>query len=217
MIIASDFDGTLTTGEMWRGVSAYVSDHGRRTRMNLFLYPRLPRLLLARAGIGDRREVQRKFMHELPRVTAGMTTDEVRDMAQWVVENELWNNRRQSVIAELEQYRQQGHRVIVISGAYQPILEAFTARMGAGYEAIGTPLEFTNDKLSGKLGGALNVGEAKADRLRAAVGDQSIDIAYGDTMNDLPMLKLAKTPIVVKADEELANLAHAMNWRVIEE
>ncbi|MBX3065560.1 MAG: HAD-IB family phosphatase [Anaerolineae bacterium] len=216
MIIASDFDGTLTTGEMWRGVSAYVSDHGRRWKMNMFLYPRLPIFLLTRVGLLDRRRVQQNFMHKLPMVTAGMSTSEVREMAHWVVENELWNNRRQAVLAELEQYRQQGHRVIVISGAYQPILEMFTARMGEGYEAIGTPLEFSDGKLSGKLAGALNVGEAKADRLRAAVGDQGIDIAYGDTMNDLPMLKLAKTPIVVKADEELANLARAMKWRIIE-
>jgi phosphoserine phosphatase len=214
MIIASDFDGTLTTGEMWRGVAQYVSEHGRRWKLNLFFYPRLPQLLLARAGVGDRRRVQQRFMEKLPGVTAGMSEAEVRDLAAWVVENELWSKRREPVLRELEKYRQQGHRVIVVSGAYQPILEAFTARISC--EAIGTPLEYADGKLTGRLAGMLNIGEAKAQRLREAAGDAGVDVAYGDTMNDLPMLKLARTPVVIPADEKLTTLAKAMGWRVLE-
>lgn len=214
MIVASDFDGTLTAGEMWRGVARYVRDHGRGALLQRFMLLRLPNMLLSRIGIGSRSALRNRFMEQLPQVTAGMSEAEVRDLAVWVVENELWPKRRQPVLDELAAHQRDGKRVIVISGAYQPILETFTAKISA--EAIGTPLEFGAGKLTGKLGGVLNVGEAKAARLRATLNGQTLAVAYGDTENDLPMLRLAQTAVAVNPDAALRAAAVAGNWRIIE-
>src|SRR5689334_15928260 len=115
MIIASDFDGTLTTGEMWRGVARYVTDHGRGMKLRMFLLPRLPRMILSRVGVGDALKLRAEFMERLPTVTAGMTQEEVHALAMWVVDNELWPKRRMNVIQELMQHQRDGKRVIVIS------------------------------------------------------------------------------------------------------
>ena len=214
-VVASDFDGTLTAGEMWRGVARYVTDHGRGMQLRLFLLPKLSRMILTRLGIGDGAALRSQFMEKLPTVTAGYTTAQVRELATWVVDNELWPKRRIQVIEELARHQQDGKRVIVISGAYQPILEQFTKRLNA--EAIGTPLEFVDGKLSGRLGGALNVGEAKAERLRAALDGGELDIAYGDTLNDAPMLNMARTAVVVNPDAQMRAMATAKGWRIVED
>ncbi|MBX3084987.1 MAG: HAD-IB family hydrolase [Anaerolineae bacterium] len=215
MIVASDFDGTLTAGEMWRGVAQYVSEHGRGLRLWLFMLPKLSRRLLTRVGIGDALKLRSAFMEQLPSVTAGFTMDQVRDLAKWVVDNELWPKRRQAVIAELARHQQEGKRVIVISGAYQPILEEFARRINA--EAIGTPLEVVDGKLSGRLSGALNVGNAKADRLRDALNGDVLELAYGDTQNDIPMLIMGNSAVAVNPDSGLRALATVKGWRIIED
>jgi phosphoserine phosphatase len=214
-IVASDFDGTLTTGEMWRGVARYVREHGRGATLRRFLLARLPRMVMMRLGVGDQVALRSRFMEQLPQVTAGFSTAQVDDLAQWVVEQELWPKRRQPILDELEGYRQQGKRILVVSGAYQPILQAFADRIHA--EAIGTPLAFKDGQLTGALAGALNVGAAKAERLRAVIGAEALDVAYGDTQNDIPMLSLAKAAVVVNPDAALRSAALAQGWRVIED
>jgi phosphoserine phosphatase len=172
-------------------------------------------MILSRFGVGDPLKLRAEFMEQLPTVTAGMTAEEVHALAMWVVDNELWPKRRMGVIQELMQHQRDGKRVIVISGAYQPILQVFANKLNA--EGIGTPLEFVGDKLSGKLAGDLNVGEAKAARLRAALNGDTLELSYGDSQNDIPMMIMAQSAVAVNPDDGLRALATVKGWRIIED
>lgn len=101
---------------------------------------------------------------------------------------------------------------MLVSGTYQPVLEAFAARLNA--EAIGSPLEVVNGKLTGRLSGPINVGTQKVSSLKAA-GISSLEAAFGDTLPDTAMLEMARVPIVIPTDAKLEKLAFKRGWRVL--
>lgn len=130
-----------------------------------------------------------------------------------MVENALWPARREDVLRELRAHQEAGRQVLLVSGTFQPVLEAFAAKLGA--EALGTPLALADGKLTGRLAAPVNVGATKAARLRAALGGAHLVAAYGDTEADRSMLELADAPVAVYPDEALLALAKVRGWRVL--
>ena len=214
-VVAINLEGTLTRGNTWQGLSAYL----RRDSLHVRAFKRFERAnrlesLRAKLGLIQTATYQQSMVQNLPSLLVGMTPEEFAEIAEWVVQFELWPKRRASVINELETHLRLGRRVILASGTYQPVLDAFAARLGVG--AIGTPLEVRNGLLTGNVEIAFNTGEMKAARLRNAIGSASIDFAYGDTLWDQEMLEMAHNPIVIRGDRRLEALATQRHWRVME-
>jgi HAD superfamily phosphoserine phosphatase-like hydrolase len=211
--VAADLEGTLTTGQTWRGIRAYLEQNGRGREYSLFFAVRLPSAVLARVGVLDKREFENRYTADTMRFFRGLTPDEFRKVAEFIVEHELWPKRRESVLHELEALRLEGRRLILASGTYQPVLEAFAWRLEA--EAIGTRLEIVGGKLTGRLSTPVNVGQHKVQTLRAHLAGATLERAYGDTMPDAPMLSAAQVAVVVNPDAKLGQLAQTNNWRVL--
>jgi phosphoserine phosphatase len=213
-VVATDLEGTLTEGSTWRGVGRYLSEHGQRGRYRRFLYLRLPQVFLARRGFIDVQAFRERWMRDLTALLRGMTRDDVERMADWVFDEELWPDRRDDVLAELTAARDSGARLVVASGTYTPIAERFAARLGA--TAIGTDLAYDVDgRATGHFAGTMGTGEEKVARLKATLGEATLETAYGDTMADVPMLSLATNGVVVHPDPALERVAVARGWRVI--
>ena len=216
-IVVSDLEGTLTTGETWRGVGRYLATHGRAPAFRAFLVTHTPGVLLARARLIDMQTFRNRWVTELVALLRGASGLELDRMAEWVVEQELWPKRRAGVLAELACHHAAAGRVVLASGTYQPVLDRFAARLGV--EAIGTPLAMNGigegARFSGRLAGPVNTGLAKLERLRAALGGVAPDVAYGDTLADLPMLELSQAAVAVHPDAELRKAAVARGWRVL--
>src|SRR3972149_6837177 len=128
-------------------------------------------------------------MRDLTRLLGGWTEARIDEMAAWVLEHELWPERREVVIAELAAARDEGARLILASGTYQPVLRAFAERIGA--EALGTELAYLDGRATGRFAGTMGTGEEKAARLAATLGGATLDAAYGDSAADIAMPELA--------------------------
>lgn len=214
MIIATDFDGTLTTGEMGRAIGTYLKQHGQGAQYQRFFMRQLPRYIAAKIGLLDVRSFKKGWATNMPHLFKDMKKATMLSMFEAVVEAELWAKRRQDVINELMHLRTQDHRVIIVSGGYHPMLECFASKMGA--EAAGTALGFNGDACTGEIVEPLNVGEHKVQRLQALLGGQPLDRAYGDSMDDLPMLEMSKNPVAVYPDAKLRAIAEQRGWRIID-
>lgn len=227
--IATDLEGTLTTGETWKGMAAWMQAHGRAGQYQAFFYRQLPGAILARLGLGDKRAFQNRFMAGAAGLLAGLGQARLEGVGAWVVTNELWPKRRPEVLEEIQSALRRGERVVLCSATFQPILEAFARRLGeevadplAGQAgpvdqvvALGTPLEMVNGVCTGRTMGPIRSGQFKADQLEQFLGGQILQAAYGDTLPDLPMLELAQNPVVVYPEARLRQLAVARRWRVI--
>lgn len=214
MVVASDLEGTLTTGETWKGLARYLTRHGHAWPYRRFFAARTPGYALAKLRLRDYQEFRERWIAQMPRLLAGLSTDDLDDIAAWVVENELWPKRRPTVVAELEAHRQSGRRVVLVSATYQPVLDAFAAKLGV--EAVGTPLEVVEGVVTGHTLGGINSGRNKPIRLADSLNLSHLEVAYGDTAADIPFLELSKSAVAVCPDRDLRAHAERYGWRVIQ-
>jgi phosphoserine phosphatase len=213
-VVAADLEGTLTMGATWKGIGRYLTVHGRSLAYRLFYLRYLPSAMLARWGMVDRTAFNAHFMTGLLKLFKGYTEAQFAAMVEWVLDHETWEQRRADVLAELESLRQQGHQLVIVSGAYQPVVEAFGRRMGAA--AIGTPLEIISGRLTGRFAEPMNTGESKVRKLREFLANLPLVAAYGDTVPDIAMLSMSQSPVAVYPDEGLRAAAREQGWRILE-
>lgn len=214
MVVAADLEGTLTTGETWRGLARYLTRHGHAWPYRRFFAARMPGYALAKLRVRDDRVFRERWVAQMPRLLAGFSVAHMSEIAAWVVENELWPKRRATVIAELEAHRQAGLRVVLVSATYQPVLDAFAAKLQV--EAVGTPLETAQGALTGRTLGGINSGRNKPMRLADTLHLSHLEVAYGDTAADIPLLELSRTPVAVCPDRGLRAHAERHGWRVLQ-
>ena len=215
MNVATDREGTLTTGRTWKGVGQWLKANGHTIPYQLFFLPRVPGSLIARVGLIDNVEFGNRWIIDEVRLFKGFDQARIDAMSEWVVDQVMWPLRRADTLAEVQRLRDEGHRTILTSGTYTPIAQAFARRAGLS-DAIGTPLLFSAGKANGKIGGALNNKTVKAERLRQLLDAETLDMAYGDTAADIPMLMMSRTAIAVHPDPELRATAHKNGWRILE-
>lgn len=216
LFVVSDVEGTLTAGVMWQAISAYLRSTGREAEDKRFLRRNLWGVLRYRLGWIDRPAFKKQFISSQARLLAGSSQAEMAALVEFVMEESFWPKRRQAVVAELSAHQAQGARVILASGLYLPLVEAFAARLGLpASQAIGTPLLFVEGVFSGEFGGPICNGEEKAHQVRAYVGEGKILAAYGDSLSDIYLLELSQEPVAVDPEEEFAVEARRRGWRIL--
>jgi len=211
-IIVTDLDGTLTTGSSWRGFRSYFKTTYNALAYNLFIIRFLPHFPLMKLGLLNRKKTMTAWLQGEIGLMRGMPIGEVNAMSEWVVFNELWPKGRADVLRELEKKRLSGAKIVVVSGAYQPIVEAFARKIDAN--AIGTQLRYEDGKLQG-IELPVNSYQRKVEKVRATYPDSQIVAAYGDTLSDLPMMEMSEQPVAVYPDAKLLRVAEEKGWRVI--
>ncbi len=202
-------------------MGAWLLEHGRGGAYRRAFVRRLPEGLAARFGPASDQRFGELWMTDLARLFAGVGLDEFRDLALQVVEAHLWPRRRPEVVAALRVHLAAGERVVIASGSFGPVVEAFAQRLsreagGAEVEAIGTPLSAPGGRLDGTLAGPVNVGDVKARRLHDLLGPERLYAAYGDSLADVPMLLLSDKPVAVYPGRALRRTASDLGWTVFD-
>ena len=155
-MVATDLEGTLTLGES-RGLArylAYVQDgKGRRAYRRCAWRPGAGDAAGAGGAArlaGHPRPLAARLHHPPGGAHPGRAAP-VRVGGG----HELWP-RRQALLAELERYQRAGYRLVLASGTYQPVLDAFSRRLDA--VALGTPLEMRTGRPLGACWGRSTPG-----------------------------------------------------------
>lgn len=210
MIVVSDMMGTLTTGSPFLGVVDWVRNNQGRFRANWHMASIMPGYLLAKKGIIDWQSWGQKRMEESLAYIKDATPEKIREVAEWVVEKDLWKRRREDVIARLVAHREAGAKVYIASSVIEPFIEPFARRIGA--EVIGTPAEIVNGRL--KMTNGLVANERKIEQVLSRLGVERVDVAYGDTILDVPMLEKADHPVAVYPEARLKTIAQERGWEI---
>lgn len=214
MAVAAALEGTLTTGTTWRALQRYLRTSGRAGEYNRFVARQVPNLIQTQLALLNQQSFHNQWLRDLALLFAGSSAAGVNDIAEWVVDTELWPQRRQDVIAALKVHQAAGEHLIIASGTYQPVVAAFARRLNA--KAAGTVLELREGRLTGNLAHAINTGTTKAERLHEQLGYARLYAAYGDSEADIPMLMLSDKPVAVYPDRVLREQANALGWTVLE-
>ncbi len=218
-LIATDLEGTLSSGEMWRSIGAYLKTNGQARAYRRFIVGRMPAFFLSKAGLIDSQSFKNDWFVRLAVFFRGWSQARVAAMSEWVVEHGLWPLRKQAVVDELLAHARSGARLAIVSGGFEPIVQVFADRLinlGARDTLVfATALKQHDDVYDGTISGPVCTGDEKVARLRPYADTGELALAYGDTYADIPMLRLAAAGVAVSPDKRLAAEAAARAWRVI--
>ena len=213
--VASDMEGTLSEGVTWEGLRDYLKENGRKREFNRFIRPFYIRFPLYVLGLINKQAFREELMIGLIRLYKGFTEEEFDRVADYIVNERLWPQRRQAVLDELHAHRDAGRQVVICSGLLEPMLQRFAAK--AGLQAIGTPLIFENGHFTGEVKLPFTTNEQKVAQMRYFLPENGrLYAAYGDTIADVPLLSLSERPCAVSPDKSLRKHAETHQWRVLE-
>lgn len=211
MIVASDLMGTLTTGSPFLGLVDWVKHNQSKARANWYLASIMPSYLLAKNGLIDWQEWGQKLMVESLGYIKDADLEKVKHASEWTVEHNLWKKRREDVVARLIKHREDGAKVYIASSVVEPFIEPFAQRIGA--QTIGTPVKIENGRL--QMVSELMKDEKKIEQVLSRLAVDRVDVAYGDTVLDVPLLEHAEHPVAVYPDAKLKQIAIQCGWEII--
>jgi HAD superfamily hydrolase (TIGR01490 family) len=151
-------------------------------------------------------------------VLRGFTPEQMRDLVAEAMEPIL----RPLVYAEplqlIEQHRERGDRVYIVSATLQEIVQAIADDLGFD-GALGTVCEVADGAYTGKAVRALHA-ENKAACVRELAQSRGFDLAastaYSDSHTDIPFLEAVGHAVAVNPDRALRRVAAVRGWPVLE-
>ncbi|MDP2777630.1 MAG: haloacid dehalogenase-like hydrolase, partial [Anaerolineales bacterium] len=167
--------------------------------------------LLAKNGLIDWQAWGQKLMVDSLAYIKDANPEILIQASDWVVEHDLWKKRREDVVARLIKHGEDGAKVYIASSVVEPFIQPFAKRIGA--QTIGTPIEIVNGRV--KLVGELMANEKKIEQVLRRLGVDRVDVAYGDTILDIPLLEHAYHPVAVYPDARLKTVAVERGWEII--
>jgi HAD superfamily hydrolase (TIGR01490 family) len=118
-------------------------------------------------------------------------------------------------ITALREHKSAGHRIVLLSGTLDFLLEPFK---DLADDVLTARLEEENGVYTGELSGAPVAGEARARMLASFARRRNVDLsrsyAYADSISDLPMLEAVGIPVVVNPDARLRAAARDRGWQI---
>jgi len=216
-----DLDGTLLNGHVWLAVSEYQKlNRINRRWLYFYLTAHMPFYYLRRLNLMDEERSRYLWARNMGWSLRGFDQAQATDLFEWVTDEYIMPQLRRDVVKRLRHHQTEGHRTILLSGAFDGLLEVVGDRLGVD-AALGTRLKQRSGRYVGSPLPPVCQGKGKVERLQAYLSgsDEEIDLAasyaYADSMTDRPVLELIGHPVAVYPEEDLATLADRRGWSIL--
>lgn len=158
-----------------------------------------------------------RVKEELSNLTVGWSKEDVESLVEETVDEVVTPLVYSEALAIMDEHRQKGRRVIVISASPEEIVRPLCRFLGVT-DVIATRSEIDDQGMyTGKVEFyAYGPGKAEAMiELAEAEGiDLSASYAYSDSATDLPMMEIVGHPVAVNPDSELRAIAEERGWEI---
>jgi HAD superfamily hydrolase (TIGR01490 family) len=118
----------------------------------------------------------------------------------------------------VQQHRERGERVYIVSATLQEIVEHIADDLGFD-GAIGSTCEIVDGVYTGRSLRAAH-GDGKAAALQQLAETEGIDLAastaYSDSYSDVPFLEAVGHPVAANPDRKLRHIAVERGWPVVD-
>ena len=205
-----DFDETLLAVDSATIGFKVLKDQGYLSKM--FILKLLLGVFLKKLGLVDEQYMARTFLS----FYKGREFQLFVDSAQPFYDEHLAPNLSPEVLQKLRWHQDQGHQTVLVTGSIdyylKPVMEALSIN-----HLLCTHLEVDEHGiLTGRPEGAVCVGEAKVTLANDLAKRHGIDFsksyAYGNSENDIPILRRVAYPVIVNPTRGLAHVARQHNW-----
>jgi len=209
-----DVDNTVIRGASAFHIARGLKQRGYfRTRdLHRFGWEQVKYLVL-----GESQEQMKAVRSEALSIIKGWSVAEMAQIAEEVYDEILAMRVFPGTKALIDEHRAQGHQVWFVTASPVEVGRLIARRLKAT-GALGTVPEHKGGYYTGRLVGDLLHGEAKAvavNELAARIGLKLEDcFAYGDSMNDAPMLSAVGHPCAINPDGRLRRQAKRLGWPI---
>ncbi|MFN0119330.1 MAG: HAD family hydrolase [Blastocatellia bacterium] len=151
---------------------------------------------------------------------SGQDIERMRRLARDCFEQEIVRHLAPAAIGRLRWHQQNGHEVILLSGAPDLLLDPLAEFLGVR-TWMGTRLEAAGPQLTGRIDGQRLFAQAKLAQFRrfsqqrqSAHVDYARSFAYGDHYEDRFLLAAVGNPVAVNPDRRLTRVARQRGWMI---
>ncbi|MFC0302529.1 HAD family hydrolase [Virgibacillus soli] len=217
-VVTVDFDGTL-----FQGNSFYVMFEAGQKAFNYKQWGTVASSTIKASALGVTRgkdAFRHAFFKGFAKTFKGKTAEQLDIFFEQLVELGAADINHK-LVEEIKRHQQQGHAVIVLSGALKPFLQAFVHKVNLDVHIIGTELMFyPNGICTGETGPIIH-GNEKLRRVEQwlyehAKDDQVEVWAYADSKSDIPLLQFVNHPIIVNPKADMKEIADKRQWPIFE-
>ncbi|MRH41333.1 HAD-IB family hydrolase [Aquibacillus halophilus] len=218
-IVTVDFDGTLYQGNSFK-VMFEVGKNTFAVKQWGVLFIGLVKAAAIMPFKGKNAS-KHQFFKAFARTFKGKTRAELDLFFQELVDIGK-QDVHQGLVLKIREHQKKGDTIIVLSGALNPFLKAFTKDLELDVHVISTELLYNEKGLcTGEIGKIIN-GDEKVKKVQEWIEHQEIladhtisDIwAYADSESDIPLLNYVQHPIVVNPDQDMKKIADRNNWPI---
>jgi HAD superfamily hydrolase (TIGR01490 family) len=211
-----DLDNTLVHGSSLFHFATFMARR-RALRFGMVARFALDETLYAR-GRGESARAPMRAAEAALGLVCGLPQVAMAALADEFVNRRSGRMLAASVVCEIERFQTLGVPCFIATASPQELADSFAKQLGMDC-AFGTVSEIKDGTYTGRLDGPICHGAAKAHRVRNALASRGLDLAqstvFSDSVNDLPLLSLARTPIAVSPDRALDRIARTNGWRVL--
>ncbi|RNF38378.1 HAD family hydrolase [Planococcus salinus] len=213
-----DFDGTLYSKETFQLMMDHLKHHPEHSkRYRMFYRAILPPYLGHKLKIYPEKKMRQRSVQAYLSALQTFSRNDLEQYFQEIAEK-MHADMNPGVVERLKQHVANNDYVMLVSGAFMPLLEAVTKEMPI-QTIIGTEVPYKNDLLDHRTPIAHIQGPLKTEKIKEALAGKEIDwansSAYGDSFSDLPVLELVGNPVAVQPEPRLKTVAQQRNWEII--
>lgn len=186
MLVAFDFDGTLTVKDSYTTFLKWRAGPARYAAGMVKLLPAALAYLVHRNRGRIKAAATREFL-------GGVPLETLEADARRFAETHAAVLFRPDALAEWRRWRARGAKAIIVTASPDAVVAPFARGLGAD-ALIATQLAYdARDRVIGAFTGPNCRGPEKVRRLKAMFGDDMrLAAAYGDTSGDREMLRIAE-------------------------
>lgn len=180
-----DFDGTITTREMFADFIRFAASPRRLALGSLLLAPLVAGYKLGIVPANTLRSTAVRF------ALGGVSIADAQRAGRRFSDEVLSSVIRPTALERIQWHQSQGDTVVVVSGALDIYLRYWCEQHGMGL--ICSELEIQDGALTGRYQGRQCVGAEKPKRVleKFDLREFPVVYAYGDTKEDLDLLSIA--------------------------
>lgn len=215
-----DVNGTLTTARVWEGLMTYFKERNlRRWTYRAYWAYNMPIYMLYKAGLVSEEGFRSPWAANLAWFYRGYTVDQADEISDWVVGYFVKDHWREDVRNRLDEHREKGDIVVLVSGGGLPMLRRLAKELNVEHY-VGTEYEIRDRHYTGRIVGPACIGENKVSLTHMYLNIHGLPVdfqtshTYADSIADLDLLEAVGHPTATYPDEELRTLAEERGWNI---
>lgn len=217
-VVFSDVGGTIFEGAPWTHLQKHSDFNDVRERWEMYKF--LPVYGLSKVKLISETTMRQQWLKGMARVLKDMSHEQLGNMFRDTLEGDLQLVLRHDVIERLQTHKADGMTVILVSGIFTVFVEVIAEYIGID-GAIGTQLEYRNDKATGRITGIPCVGAQKIDYIHKFIQANQPDTdlvncyGYADSYSDRALLSAVGHSVATYPDDDMRLVAESNNWEIM--